>query len=227
MLHQSDFDGFIVAINQIIVSLKKFTAITQHVDTASRKKGTASAQQLFQRLESFVGKISRDTKKDIRLVDKGFEQAEIPIKLQKDVLSMVVQLLRNAVVHGVEDKATRKAAGKKPYGSIDLGLQIEIGKFTVSVRDDGGGLDYGRIRQVAIRSGRYTKEQINNYSSSQLRNLILQPGFSTSRKVDEHSGRGIGLDLVNTTVKKLGGSLFIRMNKGEFTDFTMTFPLAY
>jgi signal transduction histidine kinase len=227
ILHKSDFDSFIAAINQIIVSLKKFTAITQHVDTANRKIGTASAQQLFQRLQSFVGKVSRDTKKDIRLIDKGFEQAEIPIKLQKDVMSMVVQLLRNAVVHGIEDKAKRKAAGKKPYGSICLGLQIEIGTFTVSVRDDGAGLDYRAIRQVAISSGRYSKEQINNYTSSQLRNLILQPGFSTSKKVDEHSGRGIGLDLVNTTVKTLGGSLFIRMNKGEFTEFAMTFPLAY
>ncbi len=226
-LHKSNFDGFIAAINQIIVSLKKFRVITQHVDTVSRKKGTASAQQLFQRLQTFVGKMSRDTKKDIRLIDKGFEQAEIPIKLQKDVLSMVVQLLRNAVVHGIESKAKRKAAKKQAYGSIELGLQIEIGTFTVSVRDDGGGLDFKRIRQVAIKSGRYTKEQIDNYTSSQLRNLILQPGFSTSEKIDEHSGRGIGLDLVNTTVKDLGGRLFIRMSEGEFTEFTMTFPLAY
>ena len=229
LLHQSDFDSFTAAINQVIVSLKKFTAITQHVDTPKRerKKGTASAQQLFQRLQSFVGKLSKDTKKDIRLVDKGFEQAEIPIKLQKDVLSMVVQLLRNSVVHGIEDKAVRKAAKKQPYGSIYLGLQIEIGTFTVSVRDDGGGLDYGKIKQVAISSGAFSKEQINNYTSSQLRNLILQPGFSTSEKVDEHSGRGIGLDLVNTTVKKLGGTLFIRGNEGEYTEFSMTFPLAY
>ena len=138
-----------------------------------------------------------------------------------------MQLLRNAVVHGIEDKAKRKAAGKKPYGSIFLGLQIEIGTFTVSVRDDGAGLDYRGIKQVAISSGRHTKEQIDHYTSSQLRNLILQPGFTTSKKVDEHSGRGVGLDLVNTTVKTLGGSLFIRMNSGEFTEFTMTFPLAY
>jgi two-component system chemotaxis sensor kinase CheA len=229
LLRQKDFDNFPAAINQIIVNLKKFTAITQHVDTPKRerKKGTASAQQLFQRLQSFVGKVSKDTKKDIKLVDKGFEQAEIPIKLQKDVLSMVVQLLRNSIVHGIEDTAKRKAAKKQPYGTIRLELQIEIGTFTVSVRDDGGGLDYGEIKQVAISSGKYSKEQIDNYSSSQLRNLILQPGFSTSKKIDENSGRGIGLDLVNTTVKKLGGSLAIRGNEGEFTEFSMTFPHAY
>lgn len=226
-LSKSDFVDFLTVINKVIVRLKKFSVITEHVGTTNRKKGDASAQSLFQRLQSFVEKLSREIKKDVRLVDEGFEQAQIPISLQKDVMSMVVQLLRNAVVHGIEDKATRRAGKKQSQGAINLGVRINFGEITITVRDDGASLDLKKIKQVAIKSGKYPEEEINNYTSSQLRNLILQPGFTTSSKIDVNSGRGMGLDIVNTTVKDLGGSLVIRAEKGISTEFTMTFPVAY
>ncbi|HIG42017.1 MAG TPA: hypothetical protein EYQ14_15980 [Gammaproteobacteria bacterium] len=225
-LKKSDFVGFIAMIKSIITSLKKYNVILKRAGAGKgkSKRGNASVRQLFSRLQLYVEKISKEKKKSIRLVDEGFEQADIPIRLQKDVLSMVVQLLRNAVVHGIESRTGRKSAIKTSCGSIYLGLEKEVGSFTIFVRDDGAGLDLKKIKQVAIKSGKYTREQIDKCTADQLFNFILQSGFSTANKVDEHAGRGIGLDLVNTTVKGLGGKLTILTRYGMFTEFSMTFP---
>jgi len=223
-LSKSDFVEFIPKIKKIIYSLQKAKTTQKYVDAGNVKKIDASVDLFFQYLQSYTNKITKENKKNIRIVNKGFTHADIPTRLRKNVLSMVVQLLRNAVIHGIEDKENRISAKKRSYGSIHIGLQKHVGSFTITVWDDGAGLDFTKIKQVAIKSGRYNQAQIENCTRDQLLKFIFQPGFSTAKKVDQHAGRGIGLDLVNTTVKDLGGKLSIRTRQGIFTGIAMTFP---
>jgi chemotaxis protein histidine kinase CheA len=139
------------------------------------------------------------------------------------VREMAVQLVRNCVVHGIERPDVRAAVGKPGEGKLDVQLLRAEGEWTLSVRDDGAGLDAGRIRARLLQMGRYTKEQLASFDDRQVVAHIFKPGFSTAQGVTMHAGRGVGLDVVQANVQKLGARMLLSSTPGQFTEFRIKF----
>ena len=133
-------------------------------------------------------------------------------------------LLRNAVSHGIEDSNTRLANGKPEQGSITLGLAREGADIVLTLADDGAGLDRARIRAKAVDRG--LLEQDASVDDDQLYQMILQPGFSTAEELSQVAGRGVGMDVVLTEVKQLGGTLSINSEPGKGSGFTIRLPFT-
>ncbi len=136
---------------------------------------------------------------------------------------ITVQLLRNAVSHGIELPAARAEAGKPEAGKVEVKLLRGAAEWTLSVRDDGAGLSAPRVRRRLLELGWYTAEQLESFDDRQVVSHIFKAGFSTARAVDLHAGRGVGLDLVQANVQKLGARLMLASTPGEFTEFKIKF----
>jgi chemotaxis protein histidine kinase CheA len=132
--------------------------------------------------------------------------------------------IRNAVDHGLEDPLERKHLGKPPTGQLTLTAFKKEGFTYVSVSDDGHGLNEQRIRQVAVEKGFLPYSAANAISPQECWQLIMQPGFSTASEATEISGRGVGMDVVKSTVENLGGEVIIDTAPGRGTVFTYKIP---
>jgi signal transduction histidine kinase len=139
------------------------------------------------------------------------------------VREIAVQLLRNSITHGVESPATRREAGKPEAGKVEVKLLRGESEWTLSVRDDGCGLSAPRIRRKLLELGWYTPEQLESFDDRQIVSHIFKPGFSTAGGVSMHAGRGVGLDVVQANVQRLGARLLLASTPGEFTEFKVRF----
>jgi chemosensory pili system protein ChpA (sensor histidine kinase/response regulator) len=133
-------------------------------------------------------------------------------------------MLRNAVVHGIEDPAVRRAAGKPDSGHISLSLKREGAEFIVEVADDGAGMDLAAIRAKGLALGLIRPEQ--ELSDEDVMQLVLEPGFSTASALTQQAGRGVGMDVVAVEIKKLGGALHMESTPGQGTRFTIRLPFT-
>ncbi|HSV81217.1 MAG TPA: ATP-binding protein [Ramlibacter sp.] len=136
---------------------------------------------------------------------------------------IAVQLLRNAVTHGIETPATRTAAGKPEAGQLAVQLLRSDTEWILSVRDDGAGLSAPRIRRKLLELGWYTARQLESFDDRQIVSHIFKPGFSTAAGVSMHAGRGVGLDVVQANIQKLGARLLLGSTPGEHTEFKIRF----
>jgi signal transduction histidine kinase len=136
---------------------------------------------------------------------------------------IAVQLLRNAVVHGIESPVARKAAGKPEEGRVEVQLTRGESEWTLSVRDDGAGLSAQSVRQKLLELGWYTAAQLESFDDRQIVSHIFKPGFSTAGGVSMHAGRGVGLDVVQANVQKLGARMTLSSTPGQFTEFKIRF----
>jgi chemosensory pili system protein ChpA (sensor histidine kinase/response regulator) len=140
------------------------------------------------------------------------------------MLAPFEHMLRNAVVHGIESPDRRHAAGKVADGRIEMSLRREGSEVVIIVQDDGAGLDLAAIRAKAVATGLVNSRQ--TLSDADAMQLILEPGFSTASEVTQSAGRGVGMDVVMTEVKRLGGSLRIDSTAGQGTRFTIRLPFT-
>ncbi|MGE4243193.1 ATP-binding protein [Ramlibacter sp.] len=173
-------------------------------------------------LRRLAGDVARDHGKQVE-AEVDVSLAALPPAESDLVREVSVQLLRNAVVHGVESPASRRAAGKPAAGQVAVRLLRGEGEWTLSVRDDGAGLSAPRIRRKLIELGWYTAEQLENFNDRQVVAHIFKPGFSTAGAVDMHAGRGVGLDVVQANVQRLGARIQLSSTPGEFTEFKIRF----
>ena len=152
------------------------------------------------------------------LIDKVFVE-----KLYEPLL----HLIRNAYDHGLESAEKRRQQGKPETGQITVEAYHQGNRITIEIRDDGQGLDWERIRQSAFEKQLLTPEEAANLSEEQLADLLFEPGFSTTEKISQLSGRGIGLDVVRSQFQAWQGSVSIKSNRGEGTTFAhgVTSPL--
>jgi chemosensory pili system protein ChpA (sensor histidine kinase/response regulator) len=134
-------------------------------------------------------------------------------------------LLRNAIDHGIEESFVRLATGKPERGSVALAASQEGTDVVIRLSDDGGGLDYEKLRQEAIRHGYLPAEEAEAAQPEQLQSFLFESGFSTADQISEISGRGVGLDVVKATVESLRGSITIESVPGAGTTFLLRLPM--
>lgn len=161
-----------------------------------------------------------------RLADVFFEggDAELDRNVLERMTAPLEHLLRNCVVHGIETPDERKAAGKPIEGRIDVSLRRDGTQLLISLVDDGRGFDVQAIRQTAIKRGLMPAD--SPLSDGEVIQFIFAPGFSTARKVTQDAGRGIGMDVVMSEVKQLGGLLEIGTEAGRGARFLIRLPLT-
>lgn len=155
----------------------------------------------------------------------------VDVFIDQSILSVVdrvlLQLLRNAVAHGIEYPSERIAAGKKNPGKVSLVVSMMDDVVVIEVRDDGSGLDFKKIKRVAIAQGLMSAEMAATVSEEELSHFIFEPGFSTADTVSFVAGRGTGMDIVKTEVNSIGGSITVTSIPGIGTSFFLMLPAAY
>ena len=167
--------------------------------------------------------VAADSGKKVHAVVRIGSQSDLHEATGTLVREIAVQLLRNAVVHGVETPQVRSAAGKPDEGKVEVQLVRGETEWTLAVRDDGAGLSATRVRQKLLDLGWYTAQQLDSFDDRQIVSHIFKPGFSTAGSLSMHAGRGVGLDLVQANVQKLGARILLSSTPGEFTEFKIKF----
>ncbi|MBT8107022.1 MAG: Hpt domain-containing protein [Gammaproteobacteria bacterium] len=185
------------------------------------------------RMVPFERHVSRLTRLVRQAAQEAGKRAELAVEgasgeLDRQVLDKMLppfeHMLRNAVVHGIEDAATRQKAGKPAVGRITIRLHREGAEMVIDVADDGAGLDVDSIRRKAYELDLLQPE--TKVTDDEIMSLILTPGFTTAGTVTQSAGRGVGMDVVANEVKKLGGSLRISSVTGQGTNFTVRLPFT-
>jgi chemosensory pili system protein ChpA (sensor histidine kinase/response regulator) len=182
-----------------------------------------SFQRHVQRLSRIVRQTAADTGKQAELLVEG-ASGELDRQVLERMLPPFEHLLRNAVVHGIESPERRRAAGKNETGQIRLVLRREGAEVIVDVSDDGAGMNLEAIRTKAAKIGLIAADQ--KLTDEETMQLVLEPGFSTAENLTQAAGRGVGMDVVATEVKKLGGALHMETTPGQGSRFTIRLPFT-
>jgi len=180
-------------------------------------------QRHVQRLSRIVRQAAADTGKRAELSVEG-ASGELDRQVLERMLPPFEHVLRNAVVHGIERPEERVARGKPAAGQIKLEMTREGAEVMVQISDDGAGMNLHAIRAKGIDLGLITADQ--HLSDEDAMQLILEPGFSTASSVTQQAGRGVGMDIVSSEIKKLGGALHMETTEGKGTRFTIRLPFT-
>jgi chemosensory pili system protein ChpA (sensor histidine kinase/response regulator) len=180
-------------------------------------------QRHVQRLARIVRQAAADTGKRAELTVEG-AAGELDRQVLERMLPPFEHMLRNAVVHGIEKPGERVGRGKPDTGRILLELHREGAEVMVRLTDDGGGMNLKAIRDKGESLGLIAPDQ--PLSDEDAMQLILEPGFSTAGSITQQAGRGVGMDVVATEIKRLGGALHMETKAGEGTVFTVRLPLT-
>jgi len=180
-------------------------------------------QRHQQRLTRLVRQAAQEAGKQAELVVEG-ASGELDRQVLERMLPPFEHMLRNAVVHGIEPPDERRERGKPEAGTITVRLQREGAEVVILVEDDGAGLNVAAIRAKARHMGLLRPDQ--DLTDEEALQLVLEPGFSTADRLTQQAGRGVGMDVVATEVKKLGGGLFIESTPGQGARFTIRLPFT-
>jgi len=173
----------------------------------------------------FVYNIASELGKKVEIQVFGSEN-EIDKNLIESLSEVFLHMIRNSIDHGIEKPEERVAAGKKENGLIVIRCIRESGNMKVTITDDGKGIDIEAIREKIIDTGLVSKENAAAFTEEELINFIFQSGFSTSAKLTNISGRGVGMDAVKNNIERMKGSISIQTKAGEGTIFTISVPLS-
>ena len=209
------------SISRTIETLSK---ITKRIQDRVMSLRMVAIRDTFDKMKRVVRDTSKKTGKELHLNVLG-EETEIDKTMIDSLSDPMIHIIRNAIDHGLEANAQERiAAGKKVEGTITLRAYHKSGSIVISVSDDGRGINKEKVLQKAIERGVITGDE--NLTDSQIFGLIMQPGFSTAETISDLSGRGVGLDVVKTSIEKLRGKIEIESKEGEGTTFSMVLPLT-
>ena len=181
--------------------------------------------EIFQKFPRMVRDLAREAGKEVELVLEGSE-----IELDKAMLDTLseplIHLLKNAVDHGIESAETRQKRHKKKSGMVKLAAKRAENHILIDVEDDGSGIDIAGVKEVAVRKGVVSPEEAKSLQDRDTLNLLFEPGITSAEEVTDVSGRGVGLDVVKNSVKRMGGTVEVATQKGKGTRFTLTLPVT-
>ncbi len=182
-------------------------------------------EQLFRRFPRLVRDVAKTCGKDVALEISG-QETDLDKGLLDALAEPMVHLLRNAVDHGIETPAERRAAGKPEHGTIRLHAFHQGNQVVIEISDDGRGIEAAAVLAKAVARGLVTPERAAGMSGPEALDFIFEPGFSTAQQVTEISGRGVGMDVVKAAMLKLKGAITIDTLPGAGTTFQMRLPLT-
>ena len=177
----------------------------------------------FQRLPRIVHDLNRALGKQAKLKFSG-ESTELDKVVLEKISDPLEHLIRNALDHGIEKPEQRRAAGKEKNGTIEVKAFYQGDSVLIEISDDGSGLNMAKILQKAKE--KFLVDEEAEFTTEEIKNLVFEPGFSTTEKVSHISGRGVGMDVVKRNITDLGGRVEVRSELGRGTTFTIKLPLT-
>ena len=164
--------------------------------------------------------------KSVEVICSGFNDHPVSSEMAAQLNTIVVHMIRNSVVHGIERSEARKIAQKRPMGEISIRLVKRLnGHLEMTISDDGSGIDTDQIRAKAIEQGILTQDQAEQLDGKKTAALIFHPDLSTKTEADTDAGRGMGMYAIRELVKEMSGKLTISSRKGQGTSFTISVPV--
>lgn len=219
-LSQLAASGSDLSIKMIAEEIERLAASLRDTTMSARMVPIGS---LFGRFRRLVHDLSRDLSKPVELVTVG-EDTELDKTMIECLADPLVHLIRNAIDHGIEDAASRAAAGKTAQGRIELHAIHSGAQVLVTVKDNGGGLNTVRIRAKAEEQGLIAPGAA--LSDHEIHQFLFHPGFSTAQTISALSGRGVGMDVVKRTIENMRGSIDLATRPGQGTTVTLRLPLT-
>ncbi len=199
--------------------------ITTDMHQSVMKVRMVPIESVVNRFPRMIRDLSKKLNKKMELYMTG-EDTELDRTVIDEIGDPLMHLLRNAADHGLESNEERVRLGKPEVGSIFLDAYQEGNNVVIEVRDDGCGINVERVRNKAIERGTITEEQAEGMTDKEIVELLFRPSFSTSEVITDVSGRGVGLDVVKTSIENLGGNIETRTALGEGSNFIIRLPLT-
>jgi len=204
---------------------KRMSFVTSELQMQVLKMRMIPVEKVFKKFPRIVRSLARDLGKEVDLQIFG-EETELDRSVVDEIGDPLIHLIRNAMDHGLETPDDRLAAGKQRTGTLILAAVHEGNSIIISIKDDGRGIDTDRVGRKAIEKGLITEEQLAAMTQREMFDLIFLPGFSTKDQASDLSGRGVGMDVVKTNIKKLNGLIEIKSEKGMGSEFILRLPLT-
>jgi len=184
-----------------------------------------SVEHIFNRFPKLVRDLCRKLSKEVEFIIEG-KEIELDRTVLDEIVEPLIHLLRNAIDHGIEPPEERESKGKNRKGRVRLTAQRERGHVSITVEDDGRGIDVQKVKAKAVAKGLISEADAARLSNADASALIFTPGFSTADAATETSGRGVGMDVVKSKVEALGGTVEITSEKDCGTRITLRLPLT-
>jgi two-component system chemotaxis sensor kinase CheA len=213
------------ALNDLSEAVHQLDRVSDGIQNTVMDTRMVPIGPLFMRFKRVVRDLTRTSNKQIELVIVG-ESTELDKRMIDELGDPLIHLIRNSADHGIESPEERIAAGKNPQGTITLNAFHRGNRIVIQITDDGKGLDADRILAKAISKGIVKESDAERMTPQQIYQLIWQPGFSTAEKVTEVSGRGMGMDIVQSKVEQINGAIELRSEPGHGTTFEIKLPLT-
>lgn len=199
--------------------------ITTNLHESVMKVRMVPIESVVNRFPRMIRDLSKKLNKEMELIMTG-EETELDRTVIDEIGDPLMHMLRNAADHGLESTIDRIKLGKPQVGTIRLNAYQDGNNVTIEVADDGAGINVEKVKASAIKKGTITEEQAEMMSDKEAIDLLFQPAFSTSEKVSDISGRGVGLDVVKSKIEGLGGDVEVDTVLGEGTTFIVRLPLT-
>ncbi len=220
---------------QSIATEVSHTELSETVERMSRTMGDLQnivltmrmvpVETVFNRFPKMVRQLSRDLNKKIELEIIGAE-TELDRTVIDEIGDPLVHLIRNSLDHGIESPEVRRAKGKPEEGTVQLRAYHSGNYVFIEIEDDGAGINRERVLKKAVSKGIVSPEQAKSLTDKQVNELILASGFSTADVISDISGRGVGLDVVKSTIESLGGNISIESTQDVGSVFSIQLPLT-
>jgi len=203
----------------------RLSFITEELQAAGLRTRMVPIDAVFRKFPRLVRDVARTLRKEVQLLVAG-ENTEIDKTMVELIGDPLVHLVRNSLDHGLELPDVRAAAGKPRQGTIRLEASQEGDQIVILVADDGAGIDPERVLRKAIERGLVTPERARALSEREIFEFIFLPGFSTVEKASDLSGRGVGMDVVRTNLKRMNGTIELESKLGRGTTIRLHLPLT-
>ena len=212
-------------IDRVEGDIDEFTKLAHHLQDEFTAARMVPIGTLYSRLSRAVRDAAQSAGKQVELDFVGNE-TELDNNIIQQISDPLVHLARNSVAHGIERTDARLSAGKPEAGKVSVRAYHRGNHIYIEVEDDGGGIEYERVKQSAVERGLVSSETADRLTERDLREMLFHPGFSTAPAKTELAGRGVGLDVVRANLNALNGEVEIESTRGQGTKFTLKVPLT-
>ena len=219
-------DGETASNNQKFTEqIEYLERVTTNLHESVMKVRMMPIEGVISKFPRMIRDLNKKLNKKMELYITG-EETELDRTVLDEIGDPIMHLLRNSADHGLESAEVRAERGKPEVGSIYLNAFQEGNNVVIEVADDGNGIDVEKVKSKAVEKGTLTQEQADALTENEAIDLLFKPSFSTSDKITDVSGRGVGLDVVKSKIEALGGDVEVKTKYGEGSTFSIRLPLT-
>ena len=219
-------DGETASNNQKFTEqIEYLERVTTNLHESVMKVRMMPIEGVISKFPRMIRALNKKLNKKMELYITG-EETELDRTVLDEIGDPIMHLLRNSADHGLESAEVRAERGKPEVGSIYLNAFQEGNNVVIEVADDGNGIDVEKVKSKAVEKGTLTQEQADALTEKEAIDLLFKPSFSTSDKITDVSGRGVGLDVVKSKIEALGGDVEVKTKYGEGSTFSIRLPLT-